>query len=230
MTQLSRRTILKAGMAGFAASAFPGIAFAKAKKEDKKAAKSAAAYDAIVLGAGAAGLIAAITAVDSGAKRVAILEQMDRPNGNAIYALGNICGWGSKRQIRQGIKDTADAFYAMMMDISKQMGDKALNRLYTDKISEGIDWLEKDIGVKFGKIRPMPYPRLGRTCRVLGEGQTGGARLVQALLKAAEKRGIDIRYEHKAIELLHDDKFAVTGVKALTPCDIYANLVFVAHF
>ena len=37
MTQLSRRTILKAGMAGFAASAFPGLAFAKAKKEDKKA-------------------------------------------------------------------------------------------------------------------------------------------------------------------------------------------------
>ena len=36
MTQLSRRTILKAGMAGFAASAFPGLAFAKAKKEDKR--------------------------------------------------------------------------------------------------------------------------------------------------------------------------------------------------
>ena len=101
--------------------------------------------------------------------------------------------------------------------LSKKELVEALNRLYTDKISEGIDWLEKDIGVKFGKIRPMPYPRLGRTCRVLGEGQTGGARLVQALLKAAEKRGIDIRYEHKAIELLHDDKFAVTGVKALTP-------------
>lgn len=48
----------------------------------------------------------------------------------------------------------------MMMDVSKQMGDKALNRCYTDNISAGIDWLEKDIGVKFGKIRPMPYPRL----------------------------------------------------------------------
>ena len=117
MTQLSRRTILKAGMAGFAASAFPGLAFAKAKKEDKKAAKSAAAYDAIVLGAGAAGLIAAITAVDSGAKRVAILEQMDRPNGNAIYALGNICGWGSKRQIRQGIKDTANSFFLILIRV-----------------------------------------------------------------------------------------------------------------
>ena len=47
-----------------------------------------------------------------------------------------------------------------MMDVSKQMGDKALNRTYTDNISEGIDWLEKE-GVKFGKIKPMPYPRLG---------------------------------------------------------------------
>ena len=142
MTQLSRRTILKAGMAGFAASAFPGIAFAKAKKEDKKAAKSAAAYDAIVLGAGAAGLIAAITAVDSGAKRVAILEQMDRPNGNAIYALGNICGWGSKRQIRQGIKDTAEDFYKAMMVTSNWRADPALTRTYTNDIPSGLDWLD----------------------------------------------------------------------------------------
>ena len=103
----------------------------------------------------------------------------------------------------------------MMMDVSKQMGDKALNRTYTDNISEGIDWLEKE-GVKFGKIKPMPYPRLGRTCRVLGEGLTGGSRLVQTLLAAAKKRGIEILYEHKVIELLHDDHFSVTGVKTLS--------------
>ena len=105
----------------------------------------------------------------------------------------------------------------MMMDISKQMGDKVLNRVYTDNISAGIDWLESDIGVKFGKIRVMPYPRLGRTCRVEGNGLTGGARLVQKLLEAAQKRGIDVCFQHKAIELLHDDKFAVTGVRVLTP-------------
>ena len=172
--------------------------------------------DVLVLGGGGAGMLSAVNAADKDAK-VLLLEKCDRPNGNALFALGSVCGWGSRHQKEQGIKDTAEAFYAMMMDISKQMGDKALNRLYTDKISEGIDWLEKDIGVKFGKIRPMPYPRLGRTCRVLGEGKTGGARLVEKLLEAAEKRGIDIRYEHKAIELLHDDKFAVTGVKVLTP-------------
>ena len=213
--EMSRRSLFKSSLVGATAVGAAGFGLASTAEAAPKKAK-AETFDAIVLGAGPAGLITAITAHDAGAK-VVVLEKCDRTNGNAIFALGSICGWGTRHQAEQGIKDTADAFYAMMMDISKQMGDKALNRLYTDKISEGIDWLEKDIGVKFGKIRPMPYPRLGRTCRVLGEGQTGGARLVQALLKAAEKRGIDIRYEHKAIELLHDDKFAVTGVKALTP-------------
>lgn len=213
--EMSRRSLFKSSLVGATAVGAAGFGLASTAEAAPKKAK-AETFDAIVLGAGPAGLITAITAHDAGAK-VVVLEKCDRPNGNAIFALGSICGWGTRHQAEQGIKDTADAFYAMMMDISKQMGDKALNRLYTDMISEGIDWLEKDIGVKFGKIRPMPYPRLGRTCRVLGEGQTGGARLVQALLKAAEKRGIDIRYEHKAIELLHDDKFAVTGVKALTP-------------
>ena len=105
----------------------------------------------------------------------------------------------------------------MMMDISKQMGDKALNRCYTDNITAGIDWLESEIGVKFGKIRPMPYPRLGRTCRVEGEGITGGAQLVsQAPCRLREAQHSDF-YEHKAVELIHDDRFAVTGVRFADP-------------
>ena len=166
--EMSRRSLFKSSLVGATAVGAAGFGLASTAEAAPKKAK-AETFDAIVLGAGPAGLITAITAHDAGAK-VVVLEKCDRPNGNAIFALGSICGWGTRHQAEQGIKDTADAFYAMMMDISKQMGDKALNRLYTDKISEGIDWLEKDIGVKFGKIRPMPYPRLGRTCRVLGEG------------------------------------------------------------
>ena len=212
-TDMTRRGLLKTSIFGAAAAGAAGIAGAAEAKTAGKA--KAPVYDAIIVGAGPAGLIAAITAHDLGAK-VVLFEKRDRPDGNAIFALGSICGWGTRHQKEQGIEDTADAFYAMMMDISKQMGDKSLNRTYTDNISEGIDWLEKDIGVKFGKIRPMPYPRLGRTCRVLGDGITGGARLVQYLLAAAKKRGIEIRYEHKVIELLHDDHFRVTGVKTLS--------------
>lgn len=211
--QLSRRGLLKSGLFGTAAGLAAAGATTSAHAAEKKLD---GAYDAIVLGAGPAGLITAITAHDLGAK-VAVMEKRDRPDGNAIYALGSVCGWGSRHQKEQGITDTAEDFYAMMMDVSKQMGDKVLNRVYTDNISAGIDWLESDIGVKFGKIRPMPYPRLGRTCRVDGEGITGGGRLVQKLLEACKKRGIEVLFQHKAIELLHDDRFAVTGVKVLTP-------------
>ena len=61
MTQLSRRTILKAGVAGLAASTLPGIAFARAKDGQaalEKAAKEGRLYDAIVIGAGAAVAVA----------------------------------------------------------------------------------------------------------------------------------------------------------------------------
>ena len=213
-TDMSRRGLLKTSFLGAAAAG--ATSFGLSSQAQAKQAANAQTYDAVVLGAGPAGLIAAITAHDAGAK-VVVLEKRDRPDGNAIFALGSICGWGTRHQAEQGIKDTAEDFYAMMMDVSKQMGDKALNRCYTDNISAGIDWLEKDIGVKFGKIRPMPYPRLGRTCRVMGEGLTGGAQLVQKLLAACAKRGIEVKYQHKAVELIHDDLYAVKGVKAATP-------------
>lgn len=213
--ELSRRGLLKSSIFGAAGAAAAGFSGAASSAQHAKDSPNTA-FDAIVLGAGPAGLVTAITAHDAGAK-VAVFEKKDRPDGNAIFALGSVCGWGTRHQKEQGIEDTADAFFEMMMDISKQMGDRALNRCYTDNISAGIDWLESDIGVKFSKIRPMPYPRLGRTCRVEGEGITGGAQLVRKLLAACAKRNIPIFYEHKAVELLHDDRYAVTGVRFATP-------------
>lgn len=210
---LKRRGLLKSGLLGAAAiAASPAVHAANTSHPVPDDT-----YDVVVLGAGPGGLVTAIAAHDAGAK-VAVFEKRERPDGNAIFALGSVCGWGTRHQKEQGIDDdTADAFYAMMMDISKQMGDPVLNRVYTDNITAGIDWLESDIGVKFQKIRKMPYPRLGRTCRVDGEGITGGAQLVRKLLAAARKRGIPLFFQHKAIELQHDDAFNVTGVTVLSP-------------
>ena len=124
-TDMSRRGLLKTSFLGAAAAAAAGATgFGLSSQAQAKQAANAQTYDAVVLGAGPAGLIAAITAHDAGAK-VVVLEKRDRPDGNAIFALGSICGWGTRHQAEQGIKDTADDFYAMMMDVSKQMGDKA---------------------------------------------------------------------------------------------------------
>ena len=76
---MSRRGLLKTSLFGAAAAGMTGIAAAAEAKSSKKAP----VYDAIVVGAGPAGLITAITAHDLGAK-VVLFEKRDRPDGNAI--------------------------------------------------------------------------------------------------------------------------------------------------
>ena len=109
----------------------------------------------------------------------------------------------------------------MMMDVSKQMGDKALNRCYMDNIRPGSIG-SGEIGVKFGKIRPMPLsafgPHLPRRRQKASRAAPSSSR---KLLAACAKRGIEIRYEHKAIELLRDEHSAVTGVRAATPEGVF---------
>lgn len=71
---MSRRGLLKTSLFGAAAAGMTGIAAAAEAKSSKKAP----VYDAIVVGAGPAGLITAITAHDLGAK-VVLFEKRDRP-------------------------------------------------------------------------------------------------------------------------------------------------------
>ncbi len=210
MTNLSRRGLLKGVVVGAATSAatLPAFAADASKNNDQEA-------DIVIIGAGTAGLVAAIRATDLGAK-VALLEKMDRPDGNSVYALGTLAAWGTSNQKKAGIEDSREAFFKDMMKVSAGRADPSLTQTYTDNISEGVEWLQEEIGVKFGKLSMTPWPRLGRGHRVNGEGLPGGARLIQCLLKAAAKRNIPIFYEHKAVELLTGPKGQVTGVKVLT--------------
>lgn len=85
-TDMSRRGLLKTSFLGAAAAGATGFGLATQAQAKEAPAQT---YDAVVLGAGPAGLIAAITAHDAGAK-VVVLEKRDRPDGNAIFALGSI--------------------------------------------------------------------------------------------------------------------------------------------
>lgn len=217
MTELNRRSLLKAGFAGAAASA-AALAPQSASASEKNAGERTGAntFDAIVLGAGIAGAVAAVQARMLGA-RVALFEKMDRPAGNAICALGGFCAWGSRHQKALGIKDSAEEFYAAMMDISAGRADPALTRTYTENIPGDTDWLESEFKIPFGKPRTAAYPRLNRVCSIDGEGITGGANATFKVLAAAVEKGVEVFYEHKAIELLTDDRGAVTGVRVQTP-------------
>jgi fumarate reductase flavoprotein subunit len=202
------KTFLVAAAAG-AAGSVSTIAQAAAPAPD------ANVYDAVILGAGTAGLVAAVEAYDQGIKPI-VLEKMDLPSGNSIYALGSVNACGTRMQKQEGVTDSKDDLFADMMKMAAGQADPALTRTYVEHIGEDADWLQETIGVKFLELAKLPYPLLSRIHRVDGGSITGGSKLIRLLLAACKKRNITILYHTKAVELITDKKMAVTGVRVLT--------------
>lgn len=206
---LTRRNWFKSSAVLFSAAALTTTA-----KAAEKSASGANEYDVVVLGAGCGGLVCAIEAYDQGLRPI-VLEKMDAPAGNSIYASGGLAAWGTKQQEEEGHPEPREGFEADMMKVSQYRADPALIKTYCDEIGDAVEWLKTNIGVKFAKTRKKPWPIGYRMLNVDGAGQTGGAMLIRNLLAACEKRDIPILFNTKAVELLTNHKGRVNGVKAL---------------
>ncbi len=210
----SRRRFLAASLAGSAAAAVSTAASAKAAASGKSG--KTLEYDVVIVGAGCAGLSAAIEAADRGAKPV-ILEKCFSPMGNTIYAGGNfnaVCTWVQKRD---GVKDSLDSFFHDMVEVSRHRCDMDLMKMYCEESAGVIQWLTDRCGVKWKKLDIQIPPMLGRCHEVTGPIQPGGSQLVDDMMKQLDKLGVPILTSHKVIEVMHDDMLRCTGVKCLTP-------------
>ncbi len=121
MNSLNRRDALKSGLFGAAAAAGTMLGAGAAEAKPASQAKDYK-FDFVVVGAGCAGLSAALEAADQGAT-VAVLEKMGMPFGNTIYAGGIFNATNTYVQKEQGLTDTVDAFYEDMMKVSQGRGD-----------------------------------------------------------------------------------------------------------
>lgn len=121
MNSLNRRDALKSGLFGAAAAAGTMLGAGAAEAKPTSQAKDYK-FDFVVVGAGCAGLSAALEAADQGAT-VAVLEKMGMPFGNTIYAGGIFNATNTYVQKEQGLTDTVDAFYEDMMKVSQGRGD-----------------------------------------------------------------------------------------------------------
>ena len=139
MKMLNRRNALKTGLlsAVAAGSAVTAGSAAAAEAGEKKYV-----FDLVVIGAGCAGITAALEAADLGAK-VALLEKMPMPFGNTIYAGGHFNATNTFVQKENGFTDTIDEFYKDMMAVSQGRGDPELTRVYCEKSADCIEWLTK---------------------------------------------------------------------------------------
>lgn len=181
---MQRRDLVRTGLIGAAAAA-AGAAQA-ASPEKKRLTED---WDVVVVGAGFAGMCAALEAAEKGAKTV-LIEKMNRPDGATVYSSGWIAAVGSRFQ-KNHPEDSKKAFFDDMMRLSHYRSDPELIKVYAEESGDGIDWLA-DHGTPFYLWENLPSPELSRCLISPGEGITGGSKLIRCLMAALEKKGVPI--------------------------------------
>lgn len=96
--------------------------------------------DVIVVGAGTAGLAAAVEAAQMGL-RVTVLEQSDQAGGTLWRSWAQMSAGGTELQRQHGIYDTPELHFDDVMRISKNTADPRLVRLAVEHAPATIEWL-----------------------------------------------------------------------------------------
>ncbi|MBS9535275.1 FAD-binding protein [Mycobacterium sp. M1] len=194
--------------------------------------------DIVIVGFGAAGTTAAITAREAGAEVIAL----DRGNGGGATAIsGGIiyAGGGTSVQRSAGVSDTpAQMLEYLRLEVGATTDPETLKR-FVDGSPEMIDWLTKH-GVPFDSSL-CPYktsypnnryylyfsgsenagafrahtPPVQRGHRAKGRG-TSGKKIYAPLANSAQQLGTQFRPHTTVTKLLQDDDGRVTGVEAMT--------------
>ena len=152
---VDRRSFLTRGAAGIGAAAIAGATEAAAQATNGRI-RWDYTVDVVVIGAGVAGLPAAIAARDNGASVIIVEENYDI-GGRGMLSGGRVqIGGGHALQQKLGIKDTADQIYADWVrfdhDESK-FSDRDMIRVFADEnvttydflIENGVEFIEKPI-------------------------------------------------------------------------------------
>jgi len=189
-------------------------------KVDPSQVKETVETDIIVVGAGLAGMCAAVSAAEAGAK-VIVLEKYKKPGARG----GHITAFGSKFQEKNGIvKDIpARQIVKELERWGQGRVDENILRLFVEKSGACMDWLEDTLtpkgfingqwfeGCKDPYYYEYPVTHLFRD----KNGVPGTAPMVDALVEIAKEKGAEVIFEARALKLVKDGK-KVTAVIAKT--------------
>lgn len=172
--------------------------------------------DVLVIGAGMAGLTAALAAKQNGAN-VVIIDKMAMAGGTTNTAGGILVCVGSDlfadNRLESDNLDTVMTYWHNKMDASGvDSGYPDWERLegVVAETGKTVDWLVES-GVEFDAT---PYPASSAYPMALANG--GGAGLINMLVDVCTKNGVDLRLNTKGEKLLTDENGAVVGAVAET--------------
>ena len=202
-----RRFLIGAG------STAVGLAVARAAHGD--APPGPGAWDLIVIGAGTAGLPAAIFAARRGA-RVLLLEASAQLGGTLHLSTGQMSAAGTKLQKSKGIVDTAKDHYDDVIRISRGTANPELVRLSVFNQGSTLDWL-MDNGFEVMPDQPIlgfgHEPYLNRRYQWGPEGGVSILKVLEREIAPEISSGrIAFLSRHEAKELVLGNGGRVTGV------------------
>lgn len=131
MSSLSRRSLLKGAAAITALSALPW---------SLRQAYAQQTGALVIIGAGTAGMTAAIFAAQRGAN-VVVVEKSDATGGSLMYTGGNMGAAGTVFQKAQGIRDSPQEHYDDVIRISRGTAIPEMARLWVDNAGAMVNWL-----------------------------------------------------------------------------------------
>ena len=218
--------MLKGTAATVGAMALSGIHFNRAEAVLLSTVKEKWDFqsDVLIVGAGGAGLVAAITAREAGCE-VVVLEEGPVVGGTTAVSGGMVQAAGTKAQEASGVmNDTAKAHYEYFVQAGEGVADTDLLKVVADSSLENLEWLKKQ-DLIFEKvisdtvIPPMdPGLLVPRIHMLKGDSEKEpigtGKHHIRNMYRNARKIGVRFMLETAAKALIYDPVTGVVGVQA----------------
>ncbi|MDO4476329.1 MAG: flavocytochrome c [Lachnospiraceae bacterium] len=211
--------------AGANIDALPSAESVEIASEDKIAEERATQI--VIVGAGGAGMTAAIRAKQAGAD-VLIVEKMPYAGGNTTKATGGMNAAETSYQEAEGIEDSIQQFIEDTMKGGHDINDIDLVTKMATESAACIDWLAS-IDAPLPKVS---FSGGATNARIHSpeDGSGVGAYLVTAFLKQLDELGIEVMYNTTATSILMEDGKAagITAEDNVTRYTIKADAVILA--
>lgn len=180
-----------------------------------KEIKETITTDVVVLGAGIAGLTAAVSAAEAGVRTI-LLEKGDNFHNRGLHNTAI----SSRLQKKAGIKNDRDKIIYTIMEYGAYRTDQKVVTTWADSCDSVMDWLLDMAETANIEVILDPttkewyfpnYPVIHVFMPAWQETLAG------MLLNRARALGVDVRFNAPAVRLLREGKGRVTGVIAQNP-------------
>ncbi|MCQ9626386.1 FAD-dependent oxidoreductase [Cetobacterium somerae] len=177
----------------------------------KKIIKPVENFDVVIVGAGGAGLLAAISAASKGAK-VVLLEKMSSIGGNTLISMGGINIPGNDAQIEKDIQDSVELYKKDILLGGDNENSLELLDIFVNEALPTYRWLKDEIKVSFkNELIHFGGHTVPRAAVFSGKY---AIELIAKLRAKALSLGVDIRTGVRSKELITDGDSRVIGVLA----------------